>query len=458
MKSIWSENVEISSRKPLEKDIKVQNAVIGAGMAGILTAYLLKKEGKDVVVIEAERIAGGQTKNTTAKITSQHGVIYDRMLQKAGRMRAEGYAMANEDAVKIYERIIKEEKIDCHFKKLPSFLFTTDEAKKEMLEREAAAARVLGIKAHFTKGSELELPFETAGAVCFEEQAQFSPLEFLRQLSEKLEIYEDTKALKVKEHVIYTDRGKITAENIVFASHYPFINIPGFYFLRQHQERSYVLALKEHDELRGMYYSADDEGVSLRSAGDTLLLGGGRHRTGKNSYKEECENIGFSYIRGIAQKYYPELKETAHWAAQDCMPHDELPFIGRYSVFRPYWYVATGFKKWGMTSSMISAMIIRDRICGRVSPYECVFKPQRFLVCASAKNLLTDVGESVKGLAKGLFGEKERRCPHMGCRLEKNLEEESWDCPCHGSRFTKEGRLIDNPAQTDLKKSRKPYE
>lgn len=452
MESVWSKQTKIAKRESLKGDIQVQTAVIGAGMAGILTAYLLKKEGMDVVVVEAKKIASGQTQNTTAKITSQHGMIYDRMIREIGRERAAEYAMANEDAIKIFERIIKEEKINCRFEKLPAYLYTWDEAKAEKMEREAIAARELGIKAHFVKEEAFaELPFEAKYGVCFENQAQFHPLAFVKRLAEQLVVYENTNVLWVKKHVIATDKGKITAENIVFATHYPFINVPGFYFLRQHQERSYVLALGKKKEempkaevgLQGMYYGIDKGGLSLRSKGDLLLLGGGAHRTGKKESEEE----GFTYLREMAKKYYPDRIVKTQWAAQDCMPCDEIPFIGKYSVLRQYWYVATGFHKWGMTSSMVAAQIISDKICKKENMYEKVFCPQRLYLRASFRNLLIDMGESIAGLTKGWFGKKGHRCSHMGCRVEWNAEEKSWDCPCHGSRFDQDGKLIDNPAQ-----------
>lgn len=314
------------------------------------------------------------------------------------------------------------------------------------LKKEAIAARRLGIKASFVAGSEIsELPFEVNGAVRFENQAQFHPLEFVKHLAKDMKIYENTKVIAVKGHEVYTDRGTITAENIVFATHYPFINVPGFYFLRQHQERSYVLALENKPELSGMYYSIDKKGLSLRSAGDILLLGGGGHRTGKITCRE-----GIRYLREMAQRYYPDSKECTVWSAQDCMPHDGIPFIGKYSIFRPYWYVATGFHKWGMTSAMVSAVIISNQISGIPDLYEKAFTPQRLLVRAGIKNLLIDIGESVLGLSKGLFSKKERKCPHMGCRVEWNPQESTWECPCHGSRFSEEGKLRDNPAQKDL--------
>lgn len=449
MKSIWSKTAHIPKGKELDGEIYVQNVVIGAGMAGILTAYMLKKKGEDVIVIEADRIAGGQTKNTTAKITSQHDLIYHEMIKKAGLRKAEQYAEANEAAIKTYEKIIREEGIACHFERLPSYLYTRAEKGQEKLRQEAEAASMLGIASHYIEEDEIhELPFKVSGAVCFENQAQFHPLEFITALAERLTIYENARILEVHGHVITTDKGIVTAENIIFATHYPIANIPGFYFIRQHQERSYVLALEGEEvprKLSGMYYGIDEDGLSFRSAEGKLLFGGGSHRTG-NKVKN-CEKAGYSYLREQAQLYYPNAKETAFWAAQDCMPHDKIPFIGKYSIFRPYWYVATGFKKWGMTSSMLAAMIISDMICERNNPYARVFSPQRFMFRMGIKNFCIDVAESVSGLVKGLFGDKKQRCSHMGCHLEWNEEEKTWDCPCHGSRFEKSGSLIDNPAK-----------
>lgn len=449
MQSLWSKTVQFPKKEELSGNKQIKNVVIGAGMAGILTAYFLKKSGQEVVILEAREIASGQTKNTTAKITSQHGLLYYDMLKKAGKERAEGYARANEAAIKAYQEIIQKEGISCRFEILPAFLYSTEEVGRELLKKEAEAVKALGLQAHFTEGDALSyLPFAVTGHVCFEGQAQFHPLEFIKELAQGLTVYENTRVLSVKGHQIRTDKGTITAANIIFATHYPFVNIPGFYFLRQHQERSYVLALQGEGipgKLAGMYYGIDKGGLSFRSADGMLLLGGGSHRTGKH-----CPQ-GYQYIRQRSRQLYPKAEEMASWAAQDCMPHDRIPFIGRYSIIRPYWYVATGFQKWGMTTSMIAAMIISDSICGRESPYEKVFSPQRLLIRAGMKNLCIDLGESVAGLTKGFLGKKEKRCRHMGCGLVWNAEENSWDCPCHGSRFEEGGKLIDNPAQRDLK-------
>ena len=413
--------------------------VIGAGMAGVLIAYYLKERGKRVLVLEAETIASGQTERTTAKITSQHGLKYSTLIEKIGKKKARLYAKANEEAILEYERLIKKKKIECQFARVPSYLYTMKQ--ETVLREEAKAAASLGIDAEFT--TETELPFVPEGAVCFHGQAQFSPLKFLRAIACELEIKEHTMAEAVYGRRVFTEKGIFTAEKIVIAAHYPFRNVPGFYFLRQHQERSYVIALSGCPSIKGMYYGIDVDGISLRQADDLLLLGGAGHRTG-----EEKRCGAYDTLLEIARYYFPHCKEEARWSAQDCMPHDGVPLIGRYSVLTPRLYVATGFQKWGMTSSMAAALLLRDELCGEKSPYRRLFSPQRLYVSAGIANLIKDVGVSIKGLVRGLFCRP--RCPHMGCELEWNPQERSWDCPCHGSRFDANGRRLDNPSTRDI--------
>ena len=449
MKSLWSTTVHIPEKESLQADIKVQNLVIGAGMAGVLIAYLLQEKGQEVIVLEAKEIASGQTKNTTAKITSQHGCLYYDMMKNTDAERAKGYAQANEAAIQLYKEIITKEGIACHFEELPSFLYSQKEEGTQRLKREEKAAKALGIQAEYIRGDKVvDLPFGVMGALKFEGQAQFHPLEFIREIAKKLTIYEHTNVLEVDEHFVITDKHVVVADNIIFATHYPFPIVPGYYFMRQHQSRSYVIALEGEGvpaRLGGMYYGIDRDGLSFRHAEGKLLVGGGSHRTGKD-IKKECKTDS---VRKQIKRYYPKGVEVAHWAAQDCMPHDGIPFIGRFSMKHENWYVATGFQKWGMSTAMVSAMIISDLIVGVENAYSKVFSPQRLLVRAGFRNFLMDVWESIIGLGCGVFVPKNHRCTHMGCALVWNEEEESWDCPCHGSRYTNEGVLIDNPAQTD---------
>ncbi|MBO5209351.1 MAG: FAD-dependent oxidoreductase [Lachnospiraceae bacterium] len=442
---------EINQDKINQEKKKREIIVIGAGMAGLLIAYYLKKQGKDVLVLEANAVASGQTGRTTAKITSQHALKYHKLMQSMDVKKAMLYARANEEAIAEYERLIREEKIECRFKRVPAYLYTSQ--NPGLLKQEAEAASLLGIDAFFT--TETELPFEVTGAVCFRNQAQFSPMEFVKYIAAKLEIMEHTKVIRIRGNRLITESGEFLAEKIIMATHYPIRNVPGFYFMREHQERSCVLELASCDKtvgsypLEGMYYGIDSDGLSFRQAGENLLLGGGSYRTGENEYGGTYEKLVQA-----AKQYFPECKEVSRWSAQDCMPHDGIPFIGRFSVFTPNLYVATGFQKWGMTTSMVAAMLLRDMICGIENPYAKLFAPQRFLIRAATGNFLKDVGMSVKGLVKGFFHKKAPRCAHMGCELVWNPDEQSYDCPCHGSRYDADGKLLDNPSVHDLQRKK----
>ena len=450
MESVWMEDTKIRRRDPLPGNMEVPAVVIGAGLAGILTAYYLKQAGIRAIVLEADRIGSGQTKNTTAKITSQHSLVYDRMIRMFGRRMAEQYAYANEAAIVEYERLILEKGIHCDFVRRLAYLYS--QTGTELLKREAEAAEMLGIKASF--GTECELPFPVAGVAKFESQASFHPLQFLAEIAEEVEVYEQTKVLKVDGRRVETASGSVTAEHIVFASHFPFINVPGYYFARMHQERSYVIALEGTERPEGMYLGIDWDGLSFRTCGELLLLGGGSHRTGVNK-GNRAGTCGYGALRDKAQEIYPGCREKLRWSAQDCMTLDGLPYIGRFSRREPGWYVATGFGKWGMTTAMVSARILTALISGQDCPEADIFSPQRHFTVQAAKELAVNGAYTVKGLAKHLlpWGNVNivPNCPHMGCRLEWNPDEESYDCPCHGSRFDREGHLMDGPAQTDCR-------
>ena len=349
----------------------------------------LTRRGVRCAVLEAGRILSGQTGNTTAKITSQHGLIYDKLIDTLGFEHARAYAAANEKAISDYGRIASERKIDCEFKTLPSYVYSAKNA--EYLKKEAESAASLGIASSFV--TDVMLPFPTAGAVRFENQAQFHPLKFLTSLLPGLEIYENTEVLSAKGNKIKTNRSVVTAEKLVFATNFPPINFPGLYFAKMHRERSYVVALDGAPMLGGIYYGADEDGLSLRNAGSGLLLrGGAGHRTGENR-----RGGRYAALHTAAERFFPGSRVVCEWSAQDCMPADSVPYIGRYSKSEPDWYVATGFQKWGMTSAMVSAMLLSDLICGKKNPYEAVFSPERKRVGAAACIRRRKIGEKHRG-------------------------------------------------------------
>lgn len=439
--SLWRKETRIMERRKMTDDLQVNTVVIGGGMAGILTAYMLKKEGIKTAVLEAGRIGGGQTERTTAKITSQHNCIYDNLIKQKGAKWAKQYADANQNAIEKYHSIIKELGISCDWSARTACLYTQKQA--ELLKRECLAAESLGIRASFAERT--ELPFPVSGALYFEGQACFQPLKFLERLAAEVNVYENTRVIKVEEHLLTTESAKVEAENIVFACHYPFVNVPGYYFMKMHQERSYVLAVKGTAKIESMYLGIDKGGLSFRPYKDMLLTGGGGHRTGEN-----IRGGKYRKLERAAQRYWNGCEVVGRWSAQDCITLDKIPYIGQFAPSRKYWYIASGFGKWGMTSSMVSAMIITDMICGRRNPWEDVFSPQRHKIKQFGV-LANEGGHAIRGLAG--VGDKfadEPRCTHLGCRLTWNPDEETYDCPCHGSRFDKEGNRIEGPAQCGL--------
>lgn len=472
MESVWNSGFKFTKREALNKNIECDIAIIGAGIAGILTAYMLNKNGRDVVVIDAKSTCSGNTKNTTAKITSQHDLIYHKLIKEFGEEKARQYARANELAIKKYKEIISNEKIECDFEEKDSYIYSLDNIKP--LKDEYEAAKKLGIDAEFVE--KINLILDVKGALKFKNQGQFNPLKFLKPISEKLTIYENTRAVDIKENLIITNGGEIRANHIVIATHFPFLNIPGYYFMRMHQERSYVLALENAQELDGMYIDINKKGYSFRNYKNLLLFGGASQRTGENK-----SGGAYDELRRVAKELYPDSIEKYHWSAQDCITLDYIPYIGQYSSKTPNLYVATGFKKWGMTNSMAAAMIINDMILNKENDFSEIFSPTRFDMSSSMKNAANDIMKTAKNfIAQKIYIPKEHveniqkgnggiieydgrkvgvyknddgeiffvstKCPHLGCELHWNADELTWDCPCHGSRFDYNGNWVESPA------------
>ena len=431
MDSIWTRSEKLPSFPQLQGDTKTEVLIVGGGMAGILCAHFLQEQGIDYILVEGRTICSGITKNTTAKITSQHGLIYHKLVKDIGIEKTALYLKANQEALQTYKELCQN--IKCNFETKPSYVYSLDDPWK--IEQELSALGEVRFEAHFSKAE--ELPFKVAGAVCFEHQAQFHPLKFIASIAKDLKIYEHTFVKELKEKIAVTNQGKISFQKAIFATHFPIDNKHGMYFLKMYQHRSYVIALKNAPILEGMYVDERDNGLSFRNYSNCLLLGGGSHRTGK-------KGGNWSELRDFANKYYPEAEEIAFWATQDCMSLDRMPYIGQYSKFKKNYYVATGFNKWGMTSSMVAARILTDLITGKENAYAEIFNPSRSML---KPQLFINMGES----ALNLMTFNQKRCPHMGCALKWNEAEKSWDCPCHGSRFDEDGGVIDNPATGDLK-------
>ena len=429
--SLWAETSQLPPFPRLEGDLKTDILIIGGGMAGLLCALALDRACADYALIEADRICSGVTRNTTAKITSQHGLIYDKLIREFDEETARGYYQANQAALESFRKLAAD--YPCRLETKPAFVYTVNETEK--LEKELRALERIGAKARYR--SSLPLPFEVTGAIEFEDQAQFHPLLLAAGIAPGLNLYEHTSARSFEGNTVYTERGRIEAKKILIATHFPIINKHGGYFLKMYQDRSYVLALENAPDPGGMFIGAEGCGPSLRSSGELLLFGGGAHRTGK-------KGGGWAELEALARSCYPESRVRYRWAAQDCMTLDGMPYIGRYGKNTPGLYVATGFNKWGMSSSMVSAMLLRDLLLERNNPYAGVFSPQR-------SSLRPQLFANALQAAANLLTPTSPRCPHMGCALKWNEQEHSWDCPCHGSRFTEKGELLDGPATGDLK-------
>lgn len=430
MASIWSEGAEISRFGALKGNIKADVLVIGGGMAGLLCAYMLTSAGADCVLAEAGRVCSGVTRNTTAKITAQHGLIYQKLLKEFGAEKARLYYEANSAAIEKYAGLCRN--IDCGFERKDAFVY--DISGMRALEKELAALNKIGAAADIV--SRLPLPLPTAGAVRFKDQAQFDPLRFAAAISQGLRIYENTAVREIRDGTALTGSGSIKAGSIIVATHFPFINKHGSYFLKLHQERAYVIALENAQDVGGMYIDGAEGGLSFRNYGGLLLLGGNSHRTGR-------DRGAWEPLESFARAHYPASRTVCRWAAQDCMTLDGMPYIGSYSRRTHALYVATGFNKWGMSGSMTAAMVLTAMLTGKGDPYGGLFSPSRSV-------LRPQLAANAAAAVVSLLTPSAPRCPHMGCALKWNRHEHSWDCPCHGSRFSKDGELLENPSTGSL--------
>lgn len=489
--SYWLESVQLQSFPPLEHDLEIEVAIIGAGMTGITTAYNLVKEGFQVALFEANTVMNGTTGHTTAKVTAQHGLIYDEFIRNFGEENARLYYQANQEAQTFIEDCIHLHGIDCQFRQEDAYVFTQSPDYIEKLQKEAEAYQKLGINGHFTENIPLELPVN--GAVVMKNQAQFHPLQYLKQLLQYItdhggQIFEKTVATKLDgpNTVLFRNGQKVTAKYVISASHFPFHDGKGF-FARMYPERSYAMAIEsERPFPGGMYINAETPKRSIRSVmideKEALVIGGDSHKTGQGP--PEMEH--YKALQTFATEHFGS-RVLYRWSAQDFYSDDKVPYIGRMSNEYNNVFVATGFKKWGMTSSTIAALLIKDLLIGKENQYEKLFDPSRFTANPAIKTIVKENlnvagqlisgkltvpdkeikdlnnGEgsavSIKGKRAGAYktesGELfivETTCTHMGCDVHWNGGENTWDCPCHGSRFTYDGEVIEGPAEKPLKR------
>lgn len=541
MKSYWIDSVKDSKKyNVLEENIKTDICIIGGGLAGVSTAYNLSKYKIRTVLIEKDRIGMQTSGNSTAKITSQHGLIYKYLVDSKGKDFARKYYEVNENAIRDIENIIQKENIDCDFERQPSYVFTQKVQEVQKIKDEVNSINSFGGKATLVDAKDIDinringvenvdksqekfkiagdniekenlnrkrdivkeemkqiLPIKALIGMKFDNQAQFNPYKYITSLARicsntGVKIYENTKAIDVDTddngyYIVSLESGyKIKTKYLIITTKYPIVNIPGLYFMKMYQSTTYVVAMQTKQRLfEGMYINSEDPTISLRTAkfgNDYLLIVAGfDNRTGagidlKNSYK---------YLEEIARNIYPEGQIKYHWNTEDCITLDKIPYIGEYSKIWDNCYVATGFNKWGMTTSNIAGKIIADKIIGEKSEYEDIFKSTRLEPVKNIKEMTNMVKESINSLfikkleipkeeanqiqrgegkiveingqKIGIYKDKEANiykvnpvCKHLGCELSWNNLDKTWDCPCHGSRYDYKGKLIYGPSVKNL--------
>jgi len=490
--SYWLASTKSTEYPSLSEDISVDIAIVGAGMAGILCAYLLHRENMSIAVLDAGKILNGTTAHTTAKITSQHGLVYDKLKNQMGFELAKQYAEANEEAIKQIKSIIDRHHIDCGFSTQSSYIYAENEENIQKIEDEIKTASELGIKASYA--DEIPFPLIIKAGIRFDNQAQFHPRRFLLPIAEILsnagvKIYEKSRIVDLEEGkniTLTTEHGrKIKAEKVIIASHYPFYNKPGMYFSRIYTERAYIIAVSAREKFPGgMYINAETPSRSLRGLdteeGQLILVVGENHKTGQGKDLDRH----YLELANFAEKLFTVEDIPYRWSTQDCMTLDGIPYAGYFRQDTHNILIASGFQKWGMTNSMAAAKIIRDLIIEGSSPWQDVYSPSRINLIGSAKTFIVENIDVAKHLISGKIsplpdnvkvepgegkvfennGERtgayrdengrlylvNTTCTHMGCELNWNSAEKSWDCPCHGSRFTVSGDIIDGPAVSPL--------
>jgi glycine/D-amino acid oxidase-like deaminating enzyme/nitrite reductase/ring-hydroxylating ferredoxin subunit len=493
--SLWLATTEETSYPQLPNDISVDVAVLGGGITGISTAFLLKQEGMSVAVIEAGRIVESVTGNTTAKITSLHNLIYDHLIGQFGEEQARLYGEAQETAKEKIASLVQKYSIDCDFRRTSAYTYTLLEEELDQVKREVEAATKLALPASYVEST--ELPFEIKGAVRFDNQAQFHPRKYLLALAERIPgdgsfIFEETRAFDIEDDVpcrVKTGRGTIRAKAVVVSTHFPY-NDPNIYFAAMSPKRSYVLGCRLNGAVpEGMYISVGSPHHSIRNnpydeGGEILMIGGENHKTGQGGDTSEH----YRRLEEWARSNFDIQSIEFRWSTQDNNTLDRVPYIGKLSTGSKHLYVATGFGGWGMTNSHVAALLLTDMIQGRENPWAQVFDPSRFKPVTSAadfvkENLnvvkefmadristpeIDDLDKIAEGGGEVVKWKGERVaiykteggaihacspvCTHMGCIVHWNDAEKSWDCPCHGSRFNHDGQVIQGPANEDLKK------
>jgi glycine/D-amino acid oxidase-like deaminating enzyme/nitrite reductase/ring-hydroxylating ferredoxin subunit len=492
--SVWMDTAPHTTYAPLDAPLAVDVCVVGGGILGLLTADLLKRAGRTVALLEADRVATGVTGYTTAKVTALHGLIYDQVRSRFGADGARHYAEANDAGLALIADRVAEDGIECDFRRRPALTYAEGDGDLDPLRREVDAAREAGLDAELVH--DVDLPWDVAGAVRLADQAEFHPRRFLLAVADAVSgggshIFERTRVTGVDDGDpcrVRADTGaEVTAGAVVIATHYPTLD-RGLFFARLSAERSYALGIRARGATpQGMFLSTESPSHSVRATpydgGELLIVGGESHKTGTSDPVAR-----YAALEAWARERFDVEAVEYRWSAQDAMPADGIPYVGKLSPIARRVWTAGGFKKWGITNGAAAAIMLCDAILGRENPWAATFDANRFKPVAAAPALLKEgisVGahffgdrlappdvRSLEQLAPGdggvvkVDGDKVAAfrdddgvvhavspiCTHLYCQVTFNAAERSWDCPCHGSRFATDGSVIQGPAVSPLER------
>ncbi|MBP1967929.1 glycine/D-amino acid oxidase-like deaminating enzyme/nitrite reductase/ring-hydroxylating ferredoxin subunit [Virgibacillus natechei] len=493
--SYWRRSVNLPTFPKLQESMKVDVGIVGGGITGITAAYLLGKQNLNVALFEAGEILDGTTGYTTAKVTAQHGLIYDEIIQNSGIEKASLYYQAATEAKQFIKETIDQLQIECDYQREDAYLYTNTESYINKLENEKKAYDQLKINSELTENIPLNIPMKSA--LIMKDQAQFHPLKYLKELTEEcqklgVQFFEQTMVEDLEYNkqptIITSDGPRVTCNYVISASHFPFYDKQSFFFARMYPERAYVTAIKSNKKFPGgMYINAESPTRSIRSTSingeDLWLISGENHKTGQG----ESTITHYNELKEFAKQHIGIDELVYRWSAQDLTTLDKVPYIGPIKEDEDTVLVATGFRKWGMTNGTIAAKILSDHILEKDNPYKALYSPSRIeanpavkefskINADVAKHMIkgkldfkkNDIDElsaddatvtRINGKRTGVYKDKNKElhmvdttCTHMKCEVDWNSGERTWDCPCHGSRFSYTGDVVEGPATEPLAK------
>ncbi|MHC0036180.1 FAD-dependent oxidoreductase [Pseudoneobacillus sp. C159] len=493
--SYWRE-IEFPSFPRLDKDIRVDVAIVGAGITGITAAHILSQSNLKIALIEAGKILTGTTGHTTAKLTAQHDLIYDEFISHFGVEKAKQYYDATSGAIQFVKETVQKYNIDCDFLEQDAIVYASTDEYVPKIENEKQAYGKLRIPCEELNSIPFDIQIKNGLKML--NQAQFHPTKYLTALVKNLnrdnvQLYEMTTAADIENEetdnpVVVTREGnRITCNYVIQATQFPFYDKPGLYFARMYASRSYVLGIKADFKYPGgMYISADSPVRSIRftpfNGEDLLLVGGDNHKTGQgiDTFKH------YEALQQFAQQTFKVQEIPYRWSAQDLVTIDKLSYVGPITKDKQRILVATGYRKWGMTNGTAAAQVLADFILGKQNDYLELYDTSRFDADPSLKKLISVNADVAKHLIKGKLeyvpkftsdlgndegsvvlvnGKRaggyrdehgklhlvDTTCTHLGCECEWNHGDRTWDCPCHGSRYSYDGVVLNGPALHPLK-------